>query len=562
MNPARLWSVIAVLALSGAGLTVRAGHVALVQHQRWLVEAASQQGTEFTNTTPRGQIWSADGTLLAGSVHRWAVQVDRELLEHPDLFAAAVAPLAGRDPDSLLRRLHRDPRYLWLAKGLDHDTALAIRALARRAVGLVPMWQREYPQGTTAAPLLGFVRYRDLTLEGAAGLELYYQSSLAGDPDRWRFVADAHGRKLRTAKRVHSGRPGWDLVLTVDTRIQRAAERELERAMAEFGARGGSAVVLEAHSGNLLALASAPMSGRPSDGVPYDGECWALRPVQRAYEPGSTVKPFVAAAGLALGVVDEDEEFDCRAGGIRVAGHWIRDHADRDRYTLEGVVAQSSNTGIIRVAERLDEPQLWRLLSSLGFGESTALGIGAEHPGILPDLRAWSGLSRASMALGQELTTSPLQLAMAYGVLANGGWLLEPRLVDRAGGPGGVGDRAAVRRRVMDDDLAAATRDLLESVVLEGTGTEAQVPGLRVAGKTGTAQRAVAGGFDDDHHVAWFAGLLPMPDPRWVVVVAIEDPIGDYWASSVAAPAFARIASEVANVAGIERRGVMVGRTS
>jgi cell division protein FtsI (penicillin-binding protein 3) len=557
VNSSRFAVFVAVVIACTLGILMRSAQVGLVQHDQWVQTAGSQQGTEMVYTTPRGQIRSSDGALLATSVRRWAVQVDTRRLDHPELFAAAVAPLLDRDPRTVADRLRRGPRYVWLAKNLTGETADAIRDLARRAVARVPMWQRVYPQGRTAAPLLGFARYQELQLEGATGLELYYEDSLAGDPERWMVVADAHGRPLRPARQVHPGRPGSDLDLTIDTRIQRAAERELEAALEQYGATGGAVVVLEAHTGNLLALASAPLADRPDTGVPYDGECWALRPVQRAWEPGSTVKPFVAAAGLAFGVVDDREVFDCRAGGIRVAGHWIRDHADRDRYTLDGVIAQSSNTGIIQVAERIPEDDLWTVLSALGFGRTTGLGLGAESRGILRPVRQWSGMSRASLALGQELIASPLQLAMAYGVVANGGWLLEPRLVDRMGGPTPTKDRSAVRTRVMDEALARRTQSMLELVIADGTGDEAAVTGLRVAGKTGTAQRAVVGGFDDEHHVAWFAGFLPMPDPRWVVVVAVEDPEKDFWASSVAAPVFRGVAAEIAALAGVERPPVV-----
>ena len=309
-------------------------------------------------------------------------------------------------------------------------------------------------------------------------------------------------------------------------------------------------MVLEAHTGNLLALASAPFSDRPSTGIDYNGESWCLRPVQSAIEPGSTIKPFVAAAGLSAGVVRPGELFDCTKRGIRVGNTWIRDHADPDLYTLDEIIVHSSNAGIIQVVERLDNDLLWRMFDGLGFGRKPELGFPSEASGLLWSVERWSSMSPSGLALGQELTTSPLQLALAYAAVANGGWLPEPRLVDRMRGRvDSARDRIQPRTRVMDRRLANRVAVMLEQVVVEGTGTMAQVPGYRAAGKTGTAQVAVDGTFDDDHHTAWFAGFLPMPDPRWVIVVAIENPTVSFWASSVAAPVFAEVARATIHMA-------------
>jgi cell division protein FtsI/penicillin-binding protein 2 len=398
---------------------------------------------------------------------------------------------------------------------------------------------------------VGFVGREELRLEGRAGLESYYETLLVGEADQCLFVKDAHGRQLQL-ERVHRGRAGYDLELTLDARLQRAAEAELLTSLEISGANRGSVVVLEAHTGNLLALASAPLSARPSTGAAYDSDCWCLRPVQSAIEPGSTVKPFIAAAGLSAGVVGPGEVFDCTNRGIKVGNTWIRDHAKPDTYSLAEVIIMSSNAGIIQVAERLDEELLWRVFNGLGFGRKPDLGFPSEASGILWPVERWSSMSPSGLALGQELTTSPLQLALAYAAIANGGWLPEPRLVDRMRGRiDSARDRVQSRTRVMDRPLANRIASMLEQVVVEGTGTMAQVPGYRVAGKTGTAQMAVDGTFDDKHHAAWFAGFLPMPDPRWVIVVVIEDPTKTYWASSVAAPVFAKVAMATIHMAGL-----------
>jgi len=272
-------------------------------------------------------------------------------------------------------------------------------------------------------------------------------------------------------------------------------------------------------------------------------EDWRLRPVQDSYEPGSVVKPLVAAAALGRGAVRPGELFDCRQRGVRVAGKWLRDHAAPGMYTLDEIVSESANAGIVQVALRMRREEVYQIFDVFGFGRRTGVGYPGESAGILPALDSWSGLSQASLALGQELTATPLQVALAYAAIANGGWLLQPRLVARAtGGAQSVPDREQWRAHVLDASLSERIGSMLEAVVEDGTGAQARVPGYRVAGKTGTAQRAVQGSFDDIHHVAWFAGFLPQPDPSVVVVVAVEEPAGEFWGATVAAPVFARVA--------------------
>jgi cell division protein FtsI/penicillin-binding protein 2 len=230
-------------------------------------------------------------------------------------------------------------------------------------------------------------------------------------------------------------------------------------------------------------------------------------------------------------------------------GHWIRDHATPGLYSLDQIISESANAGIVMVAERLEPATLRGALSAFGLGESTGVGFPGEVDGLLPPVSGWTPLSRSGVALGQELTVTPLQMALAYAAIANDGWLPTPTLVRRATGSSrSVPSPPEWRRRVVDAALARRLRSMLERVVSEGTGALAQVPGYRVAGKTGTAQQAVDGRFDDEHHVAWFAGFLANPDPQVVVVVAIEQPNTTFWASATAAPAFARIAAAAASL--------------
>jgi len=519
----------------------RAVQIMVLDHEYWADRARKQQERIIEAPGPRGEIRSSDGYVLATSVERFAIQLDTKAIDYPELFVQAAAPILGCPVSELSRRLDSSARSIWIGQRVERETAELVRGLAPEAVVLVPDAQRIYPLGTVAAPVVGFVGREELTTVGRYGLEHKYDELLTGEPQSFVAVIDAIPRQL-SLRQIEEGRAGYDLELTINARIQAACERELGAVLEARAAKAVSAVVLEARTGSILALVSMPSFDPSSPGsVPQSN--WRLRPVQDSFEPGSVVKPLIAAAALAGGVVRAGERFDCRNRGIRVAGRWLRDHAEPGLYTLDEVVSRSANAGIVEVASRLPRQDVWRVFDSFGFGRPTGVGYPGESAGILPPVRAWSGLSQASLALGQELTVTPLQVALAYAAIANGGWLLRPCLIARATAPEeSMEERQQWRTRVLDPALCARITSMLEAVVDDGTGSLARLPGYRVAGKTGTAQRAVRGSFDDSHHVSWFAGFLPLPDPSVVVVVAVEEPTDDFWGSTVAAPAFARLA--------------------
>ena len=558
MNPRRLWVVVLMLVAGGATVVVRAVQVSVVDGEMWRDRAQRQHEQIIEVPGPRGTIRTADGYVLATSLERVAIQADTVQLNDPELFARAAAPLLGLDGEDLVERLTDGPRTVWLAKQVSLDTGEAVRELAPTAVVLVPDFERVYPLGTLAGPVVGFVGREELQMVGRAGLEHHFDATLAGEPQTFLAVNDAIQRKVRL-ERLERGRDGYDLELTLHSRLQAVCEIELQRAVQELRADAASAVVLDPRTGAVLALGSVPSFDPAAPGeVPR--EQWRLRPVQDALEPGSTVKPLVAAAALSGDTVRPGEQFDCFSKGTRLAGFWIRDHVEPGRYTLDEVVAYSANAGIIEIVERIPEDHLFRTFSAFGFGRRSGVDFPAEARGLMPKVATWSKLSRAGFALGQELTVTPLQMALAYAAIANGGWLSVPFLVNRADADGAsMPTSGSCRARVLDEALAARLTDMLEAVVVDGTGVEARIRGFRVAGKTGTAQRAVNGGFDDEHHVAWFAGFLPLPDPRMVIVVAVENPRADFWASTAAAPVFARIAEAAAGYLDLARDGEDLG---
>ncbi len=550
MSRGRLLAVGLALTAAAGGVVLRLVQVMVVDHGEWAERARRQREQVISVPAPRGDIRSSDGYLLATSVERLAIQLDTGRLSYPPLFVRAAAPLLEVEPGPLLRRIVDGPRMVWLAQGVDRELAAKVRALAPEAIVLVPDAERIYPHGPLAAALVGFVGREELRIVGRSGFEHHYDAMLSGEPETWLALGDAVRRQLRL-ERLRPGRAGYDLRLTIVARLQARAEEALQGAIDATGASAGSAIVMDARDGAVLAAVSLP-SFDPARGGDAPPARWRLRPVQDALEPGSTVKPLVAAAALADGVVGRGERFDCTRRGVRVAGRWLRDHVEPGRYTLDEVIVHSANAGIVEVARRLEPAVLWGALDAFGFGSRSGAGFPAEAAGLLPEPVRWSALSAASLALGQELIVTPLQLAAAYGAIANGGWLMRPRFVSSASSAAGeAAGTGEARRRVLDRALAERLQHALERTVAVGTGAEAAVAGLQVAGKTGTAQRAVDGDYEDGRHVAWFAGFLPMPEPWLVVVVAVEDPTDDFWASTVAAPVFGRIAADAAALLGI-----------
>ncbi len=544
MRPGRLRLVAGVLGVALVVCGVRAVAVMVFEHARWSAMARRQQQREVRVSSDRGSIVSDDGYLLATSVERVTIQVDSASLDYPELFAGAAAEILGLPIEKVQARLER--RWGWLAQQVDRETAHRIQKLAPEAVALVPDSARVYPLKTVAAPLLGFVGREAIQTVGRWGLEQRFDASLAGTPSTMLAVYDARLQRLQL-KPVHPGRAGANLELTIIARLQAACEQDLEEVRRALRAQAAAAVVMDPFTGNVLALVSLP-SFDPANPGSVGPERWRLRPVQDAWEPGSTVKPLVAAAALSEGVVRRGERFDCRRRGMEFAGRWIRDHAEPGRYDIQDVITYSSNVGAVMIASRIGSDALADTFRAFGFARRPGIGLPGETAGLLSNDGSWSNFSPAGLALGEEVAVSPLQMAVAYSVIANGGWRIRPRLV-RTDPP------RRPDERVLDPALARRLSSMMQCVVERGTGENAAVEGYEVAGKTGTAQRAVDGRLDNEHHVAWFAGFLPLPDPRAVVVVALDEPVADYWASSTAAPAFARLAANTMRILGVPPRG-------
>jgi cell division protein FtsI (penicillin-binding protein 3) len=553
LNTSRLRWLQGTLAAWALVVVGRLVQVQAVEHRVWEAESARQREHTLEVEEPRGDIRSRDGRLLAGSVERVAVWANPRKIprENWEAAAAGLAPLTGRSRQDILASLREHNGFFYLAKDLDPQVTEVVGKLHLRGVGTLRTERRVYPHGSLAGPTVGFVNADG---NGQAGLEAFYDRTLRGVPSLYRELRDGKIYPTKLDLRLESaGRPGQSLVLALDCRVQQVVEEELGRSIAEIGAKGASAVVMNPSNGELLAIASLP-SYDPGNLGQVQAEQRRNRAVEDALEPGSTFKPIVVAAAMTAGVLDPWEMVDCSGGGVQVANVFIHDHARYGLLPVRELLAKSSNAGAIRIAHRLSAAQLDTMIRELGFGQATRVELPGETRGIYRSPQRWSALSRASLALGQEISTTPLQLAQAYAAIANGGLLVHPTLVvetcDRSGRVL-TPYRPQPGTRVLPASVASSLATLLEAVVEDGTGKAADVPGYRVAGKTGTAQRASGGSYAAGRHVAWFVGFLPMPDPSLVIVVCVDEPSSNYWASEVAAPVFGRIAARIVTLLGL-----------
>jgi cell division protein FtsI (penicillin-binding protein 3) len=535
-----------LLALWGAGVVARLAHIQIARHEDYVRRAARQQERTIELGAERGSILDARGRVLAESVTGVSIYADPQAIEDPRATARALASIRGIGPSrrELEKRLKGSSEFAWIARQLPTETADAVRALGLNGIYFLEESRRSYPKNRLAANVLGYV---SVDGEGLAGIEHALDGKIRGRSGRVTILRDARrGMYLVGGEGAGASVDGYDLVLTIDEVIQFAAEKALRNAVETWNAPSGSVVVLDPRDGAVVALASWPTFD-PNRFRDASAAAWRNRPVQDLYEPGSTFKIVAAAAAIEEHVATPSQMIDCGDGGIQIANVRIREH-DGKRYGLlpfEDVIAHSSNVGTIRVALALGQRRFYDWTRRFGFGRRTGIELPGEAAGILRPPEKWSLLSNAVIAIGQEIGTTPLQVAAATAAIANGGILVKPHVVkhvvDKSGAivwtaPSNGGER------IMSDRTAAVLNEMLKGVVTRGTGKGAQLVEYVAAGKTGTAQKAVRGGYHPEKTVASFAGYVPADRPRLAILVVIDEPRGGAYGGEVAAPAFRDIA--------------------
>jgi cell division protein FtsI (penicillin-binding protein 3) len=532
------------LLLVGLGLALgRAVQLQVVQAARLGSMASDQSLHEMEVPARRGEILDRGGVSLASSVEVDSLWVDPSQLENVRRAALDLARVLHLDAAELLQRFERARRFAWVKRQVTPPELAAARVLGLPGLGVTKEPKRFYPQKDLAAQVLGVVG-RDG--QGLEGLELAFEDELSGTRSKVEGIRDARGRSLfLDGTPTSHAREGASVTLTLDRNLQYVAEKALDRAVAESQALSGMVVALDPRSGELLALAHAPrFNPNTAAGVP--------QPVLRdkaaldVFEPGSTFKAFVAAGALESGAVRADESFFCENGAWEVGKHVIHDTHSHAWLTLPRILQVSSNIGMAKVAQRLGRDGMVQTAKQFGFGERSGLALPGEGKGSVPYPR--SEVALATQAFGQGVSATAVQVAAAFGALANGGVLMRPYVVTRVTDADGVvllENQPTAVRRVVSERVARAVVGMLEGVVeKEGTGARAHMDDYRVAGKTGTAQKPdpVARGYSE-RRIASFVGLVPAEGPRLVVLVVIDEPKTDIYGGLVAAPAFKEIAS-------------------
>jgi cell division protein FtsI (penicillin-binding protein 3) len=539
----RLYLFAAFVALWMIAIGGRLWSLQVVHHDDFARRAERQQQRVVELDPPRGTIYDARGRELAVSMQvESAFAVPREV-DDAARTAARLAPLVGVDRARLESQLGADREFVWVARKLDPPVARAVRALALPGIYFLEESKRYYPMRELAAQVLGYVGTDN---QGLAGLEAMYDKAVAGKAGRRTVLRDAK-RGLAVPPGLPAAEPvaGADLVLTLDSALQQIVEEELDRAFVERGAESGSAVFLDPETGAVLAMASRPTFD-PNAFRTASAAARRNRPVQDAYEPGSTFKMVTAAAALEGGVVSPSDRFDCGWGSITLAGVRINDHKSFGELTFREVITKSSNVGTIKTALRVPTRDFHDTIRAFGFGRPTGVDLPGESAGLLMPLERWPNLAKAYIAFGQGISVTPLQLAAAFAAVANGGRLLAPYVVAQIGRDDDARrphPAPVVRGEPVSAPTVATLVELLAAVTVEGgTGRAAATPGYPVAGKTGTAQKAEPGrGYLTDEHIASFVGWAPSRRPLLVGAVTIDAPRGAYHGGEVAAPIFGAI---------------------
>ncbi len=535
-------------------LTLTAGFIYLLQrlYQIQLVEgktlrekAEKQYRISFPLSPRRGIIYDRDRKELAVSIPVDSIYVHPAKVKSVEETVRRLVPLLGISPAIIRERLKSDKNFVWLDRKAKKGLGAKVKQLNISGLNYVGETKRFYPNGELAANILGFV---GMDGEGLGGLEFYYNRYLRGAPGWIRTDKDARGREIITFRDEYSPPiEGLNLVLTIDEVIQHIAEQELEKVFQESKAKGAIIIIMNPGTGGILALADRPTFD-PNSFQDYPAARHRDRAVTDGFEPGSTFKIVTAAAALQEGLFHLQDKIFCENGSYRLAGRTIRDAEPEGWLTFKDVVVFSSNIGAVKIAAKLGKEKLYRYIRSFGFGARTGVDLPGEVQGLVRPPRSWSKLSMGSIPYGQEIMATAIQLIAAVSAVANGGVLMQPRIVDSIiNKDGEVVKRFVPRpvRRVVSRATADKLTDILVGVVDNGTGKKARLKEYRVAGKTGTAQVAGRGGYLRGKFVASFVGYLPADKPRIAIFVAVDEPQGNYYGGTVAAPVFRRVAERV-----------------
>ena len=545
-SPRRFWTIIAVLVVLFSLVIYQIIQLTITRRPALLEMADKQHNLSIKVPPLRGAILDRHGRELATNLKVPSIFAIPRMMsrDQKTKVARTLAPILGMEEKSIDEKLERDKSFVWLKRRVTFTVEDKIRSLELSGVGVMDEYRRFYPQGDLLSHIIGFT---NIDNDGLEGIELHHNKELAGRSGKRITKRDALGREIMAleSRRVPAVN-GHQIYLTIDQYIQYVTERSLDRAFTQYKAKGAFAVVMEVKTGKILAIANRP-GYDPNHSAKFAAENRRNRAITDMYEPGSVFKIVAASGALNENKVAPDTMFYCENGKYHYGGgRVLHDVHPYGRLSFEDVIAKSSNIGTVKIAAALGNDLFYKYVKLFGFGQSTGVDFPGEAPGFIRSVDKWSKTSPYNIPIGQEVMVTALQMVRAMSVIANGGELMKPYLIDRVQDEKGVvlyQKAPKVMHRVIRPEVAEEMQKILVRVVDEGTGTKAKIPGIPVGGKTGTAQKVLPNGrgYSHSNFMASFVGFAPGDHPELAMVVVLDDPRGQYYGGVVAAPVFKEV---------------------
>ena len=535
--------IVAAIALGFTGLIARAAYVQVFANDFFLRQGEVRFARTLTLPANRGRVLDRNGMLLASSVPAPSIWANPEDIERDPAKLRELARLLDMSPAELDKKLKDDEKtFVWLRRQLDEPVVKQILALGIKGVYDIKEYKRLYPEGEAAAHIVGFTNVED---QGQEGVELVFQKQLSGKPGSRRVIKDRLGRVVEDVGETVPPVDGEDLQLSIDSKVQFFAYQKLREAVLEHKAKAGSVVVLDAQSGEVLALANYP-SYSPDKRVNLSGEQLRNRALTDTFEPGSTMKPFAVALALEKGLVKPETPIQTAPGRITITGSTITDAHPHGVLSVNEVIQKSSNVGTVKLAMQMQPREMWEMFAQVGFGQKPQLPFPGVVSGRLRPYKTWRPIEQATMSYGYGISGSLFQVARAYTVFARDGEVVPATLMKAEQQVTGV--------RVISADNAKAMRKMLQMAAGPGgTAQKAQTMGYSVGGKSGTAHKQEGKGYASKKYRGWFVGMAPIDKPRIIVAVMIDEPSnGRYYGGDVAAPVFSETVQQTLRLLGVQ----------
>mgnify|MGYP000660400676 CR=1 FL=1 len=545
----RVTVISCCLIFAWAGLSARLFQIMVIDSDVYRKQGISQGQRQERLLAVRGNIYDTNNVPLTRNIIHYSIAAHPSKINDKAKFADLISESTGRESDFYLNKLNSKADFVYLDRNMRRDKVESI--LGQRIPGLVidRKSRRSYPHTFVGSQVIGFT---DVDDKGLTGIEKEYNAYLTGTHGWVVKSINGEGRsQVKTSFPIKLPIDGSNIQLTIDLEYQSILQEELSRSINETRAKGAMGVLMDPQTGAVLAMASLP-DYNPNQPGSSPTENQKNRVITDQFEPGSTFKIITATAAVATRTVSLYDEFYCEEGKFTVAGKTISDHEKFGLLTFPQIIVHSSNVGTIKIAQKIGQNPLYRFARDYGFGTPTGIRFPGEMQGTLRKTKDWSEISLAEVAIGYEVGVTALQLASAYSSIANGGFLLKPRLVKQILSPDGkivFAEKPEVIRKVAGPEIMSTIKDMLVQVVESGTGTKAHIQGWSVAGKTGTAHKFVDGSYSKNQYISNFAGFFPAEDPQVVGVIILDEPnYGYHWGGYGAAPVFRRVAQRIINM--------------